>query len=131
MSEDVLTGSSLGLFFSFFSYRQYYPKLHSPLCHEAHGARIALDYQVPDMERGTAIPYEETSHGDDRMPVPRDPDSGFLGSQHASPSNVTLLPPRRSSIDQHSTGSYEMADISLDSQTQKPRQLAGQVGNAY
>ncbi|OSC99100.1 acid phosphatase/Vanadium-dependent haloperoxidase [Trametes coccinea BRFM310] len=37
--QDVLAGSLLGLATAYFSYRQYYPPLHSQLCHEPYPPR--------------------------------------------------------------------------------------------
>jgi len=38
--QDVLVGSLVGTLFSFFSYRQYYPDLSSPLSHRPYSPRI-------------------------------------------------------------------------------------------
>lgn len=38
--HDVLIGSLVGTFFGFFSYRQYYPDLSSPLSHRPYSPRI-------------------------------------------------------------------------------------------
>ncbi|TDL24807.1 PAP2-domain-containing protein [Rickenella mellea] len=41
--HDVLVGSFVGLLFSFFAYRQYYPPLSSPLSHHPFAPRIPRD----------------------------------------------------------------------------------------
>lgn len=38
--HDVLVGSAVGLIFSYFSYRQYFPSLASPLSHRPYSPRI-------------------------------------------------------------------------------------------
>lgn len=38
--HDVLLGSAVGTLFAYFSYRQYYPTLESPLSHCPHSPRI-------------------------------------------------------------------------------------------
>jgi diacylglycerol diphosphate phosphatase / phosphatidate phosphatase len=56
--HDVLVGSLLGLVFSFFSYRQYYPSLGDPLSHRPYSPRIKreLEETLPFHHR------HETSH---------------------------------------------------------------------
>ncbi|CAE7140126.1 unnamed protein product [Rhizoctonia solani] len=41
--QDVLVGSSVGLVFAYFAYRQYYPTLESPLSHKPYSPRIPRD----------------------------------------------------------------------------------------
>lgn len=36
---DVTCGSILGMAIAYFSYRRYYPRLHSPKCHEPYPSR--------------------------------------------------------------------------------------------
>ncbi|CAE6424835.1 unnamed protein product [Rhizoctonia solani] len=38
--QDVLVGSTVGLIFAYFAYRQYYPSLESPLSHKPYSPRI-------------------------------------------------------------------------------------------
>ncbi|KAG8696543.1 hypothetical protein FRC11_000659 [Ceratobasidium sp. 423] len=41
--QDVLVGSIVGLVFSYFAYRQYYPTLESPFSHKPYSPRIPRD----------------------------------------------------------------------------------------
>ncbi|CAE6424138.1 unnamed protein product [Rhizoctonia solani] len=62
--QDVLVGSAVGLIFAYFSYRQYYPTLESPLSHKPYSPRIPRDGD----HRDSALPLarsddEHTSGG--------------------------------------------------------------------
>ncbi|KAF8740515.1 Acid phosphatase-like protein, partial [Rhizoctonia solani] len=51
--QDVLVGSAVGLLFSYFAYRQYYPTLESPFSHKPYSPRIPKD----DAYRDAALPF--------------------------------------------------------------------------
>jgi diacylglycerol diphosphate phosphatase/phosphatidate phosphatase len=69
---DVTCGSILGMGITYFSYRRYYPRLHSPKCDEPFpsressfndakiktdeetGLRAERDYELTDSDDGTA-----------------------------------------------------------------------------
>jgi diacylglycerol diphosphate phosphatase/phosphatidate phosphatase len=64
--HDVLVGSLLGLIFSFFSYRQYFPSLGDPLAHRPYSPRIKreLEQTLPfhhghDRTAESAVDHEE------------------------------------------------------------------------
>ncbi|QRW25188.1 phosphatidate phosphatase PPAPDC1A [Rhizoctonia solani] len=51
--QDVLVGSAVGLLFSYFAYRQYYPTLESPFSHKPYSPRIPKD----DAYRDAVLPF--------------------------------------------------------------------------
>ncbi|KIM62072.1 hypothetical protein SCLCIDRAFT_15917 [Scleroderma citrinum Foug A] len=58
--QDVVAGSLLGTVVAYFSYRQYYPSLTSPMSHRPYSPRVPRDEQV--------LPTV-ASHGEARYPV--------------------------------------------------------------
>ncbi|CCO35529.1 putative diacylglycerol pyrophosphate phosphatase 1 Short=DGPP phosphatase [Rhizoctonia solani AG-1 IB] len=51
--QDVLVGSTVGLIFSYFAYRQYYPTLESPFSHKPYSPRIPRE----DAYRDSTLPF--------------------------------------------------------------------------
>ncbi|KAH7329802.1 phosphatidic acid phosphatase type 2/haloperoxidase [Rhizoctonia solani] len=51
--QDVLVGSTVGLIFSYFAYRQYYPTLESPYSHKPYSPRIPKE----DAYRDSTLPF--------------------------------------------------------------------------
>ncbi|RKP08942.1 phosphatidic acid phosphatase type 2/haloperoxidase [Thamnocephalis sphaerospora] len=63
--QDVLTGAGVGLFMAFFSYRQYFPSLSSPVCHRPFSPRIPSETLLEDIEREDSMePRNESGKGD-------------------------------------------------------------------
>jgi len=56
--QDVLAGSALGLTLSYLSYRQYYPPLHSPDCHEPYPPRTQIEPVILPIHRGNTSNVE-------------------------------------------------------------------------
>jgi len=57
--HDIVVGSAMGLLFSYFSYRQYYPSLGSPLSHRPYASRI-------ESEEESGLPMHNDPHSDDQ-----------------------------------------------------------------
>jgi diacylglycerol diphosphate phosphatase/phosphatidate phosphatase len=65
--HDVLVGSLIGTLFSFFSYRQYFPDLSSPLSHRPYSPRIKR-------EEADVLPtYNTTTDNNNTGQNPTDP----------------------------------------------------------
>ncbi|KAF8608032.1 PAP2-domain-containing protein [Ceratobasidium sp. AG-I] len=66
--QDVLVGSIVGLTFSYFSYRQYYPTLESPFSHKPYSPRIARDdtYRDSMLPLASGVPQEDYDYNHNR-----------------------------------------------------------------
>lgn len=64
--HDIVVGSLVGLLLSYFSYRQYFPSLASPLSHRPYSPRIEREE-----ESGPGLPI----HSDPRTQYPNDVNS--------------------------------------------------------
>ncbi|KAF9533449.1 phosphatidic acid phosphatase type 2/haloperoxidase [Crepidotus variabilis] len=75
--QDILVGSLVGTLFSYFSYRQYYPSLESPVSHRPYSPRIKREEEATNsggilpthhqqypqhQQSGYANPYGSTTH---------------------------------------------------------------------
>jgi diacylglycerol diphosphate phosphatase / phosphatidate phosphatase len=76
--QDVLVGSMLGVLMAYFSYRQYYPSLSSPLSHRPYSPRIK-----PETDQGNTG-YD--GRDGDRTALP-------IHNQDLAPANRTARPP--------------------------------------
>jgi diacylglycerol diphosphate phosphatase/phosphatidate phosphatase len=56
--HDIVVGSAVGLLLSYFSYRQYYPSLGSPLSHRPYAPRI-------ESEEESGLPMHNDPHSND------------------------------------------------------------------
>ncbi|KIM31039.1 hypothetical protein M408DRAFT_327933 [Serendipita vermifera MAFF 305830] len=134
---DVMTGSTLGLVFAFFAYRQYYPSLSSTLSHRPYSPRIPslkVTGPVVDVERGRTSPASDLSTDHETLGAPAPgKDSSRTPYHHASPSTTHLVPPaqpyaQRPSMQQnHGKDSFEMDTTSIDGTVHRPRQDLEQV----
>lgn len=59
--QDILVGSIVGLVFSYFAYRQYYPTLESPFSHKPYAPRIAKE----EGYRESVLPFAPGAAQDD------------------------------------------------------------------
>lgn len=139
--QDVLTGSTVGIIFAFFSYRQYYPRLSSPLSHRPYSPRIPSERKLMrqvsmpiDEEQGVpssdeagrdASNQNARPHHHPSVPHPR-----VERSHSRNTSTIGLIPP--SEIARPSTAhspeeSYEMEEQSIDETVRRPRQDLDQV----
>lgn len=76
--QDVLVGSVVGLVFSYFAYRQYYPTLESPFSHKPYSPRIPRDEY-----RDSALPFavpQASEEEDYNGVVYRRQQSGYSGT---------------------------------------------------
>ena len=122
-----MTGSTIGIVFAFFSYRQYYPSLASALSHRPYSPRIPSLKTVPapivDIEQGNVTNSDDSeddvrSHGASR-PInkpfsPGRPSTTYLAPSPQSPSRPSFHPGDRES--------YEMDATSVDGTVKRPRQ---------
>ncbi|KZV80136.1 PAP2-domain-containing protein [Exidia glandulosa HHB12029] len=83
-ATDVLSGSILGLVVSYFSYRQYYPPLDSPVSHKCYSPKrhsMMLEHNVPNgpaapdpSNSGDSTPAQQYRDGDEEagngQPIP-------------------------------------------------------------
>ncbi|KIM49414.1 hypothetical protein M413DRAFT_438592 [Hebeloma cylindrosporum] len=86
--QDVLVGSLIGTLFSFFSYRQYYPDLSSPLSHRPYSPRIKRE----DPE---VLPMYQNNNNNDN--------GNFVGQRPTDPSSTAYRPNTY-----HSDEAYEL-----------------------
>ncbi|RPD66191.1 acid phosphatase/Vanadium-dependent haloperoxidase [Lentinus tigrinus ALCF2SS1-7] len=102
--HDVLTGSILGIVVAYFSYRQYYPPLTSPISHRPYPMRLKRGGQeLPTHNREpSAVPVMgNTSFDNDGMrprPTSRYSDRLSMGDEEMG-MEPTLHPPSSSNVD--------------------------------
>ncbi|PVG02718.1 acid phosphatase/Vanadium-dependent haloperoxidase [Serendipita vermifera] len=130
--QDVLTGSTLGLIFSFFAYRQYYPSLSSALSHRPYSPRIPSEkgHPVPlDEEHGHGRGQSFDSSGDasantlhsGRATPEDDRRYAPVVNSHLAPPPQIILPGKHHQRDNDGE-SYEMETTSIDGTVKRPRQ---------
>jgi diacylglycerol diphosphate phosphatase / phosphatidate phosphatase len=67
--HDILVGSLVGLLLSYFSYRQYFPSLASPLSHRPYSPRIESED-----ESGHGLPTHNSPQHPSGLSTPEDRD---------------------------------------------------------
>ncbi|KAG8820251.1 hypothetical protein FRC19_009017 [Serendipita sp. 401] len=142
--QDILTGSTIGIIFAFFAYRQYYPALSSALSHRPYSPRIPSERRLRreqvqrDLEGGRVATHDDSSqddltnrNGHHHIPVPHP------RVEQTRQQNVQshLTPPegsntRRENSRSSDVESYEMETtsmMSVDGTVKRPRQDLEQV----
>jgi len=104
--HDVLVGSLLGTFVSYFTYRQYYPSLSSELSHRPYSPRVKREDILPLHHHQASV-----DHHDDTYPQP--PPQGYHSpfSQVPAPLAHQSLPHDRPSEDYELEGTVKRPDV--------------------
>ncbi|RDB24140.1 Phospholipid phosphatase 5 [Hypsizygus marmoreus] len=123
--HDVLVGSLLGTFISYFTYRQYYPSLSSELSHRPYSPRVKREetnvLPLHQQRPSSSLSHEEIPQTVSYPPAPAQSHqldgNGYLHPQdgYHNPFGANSPPPLRPSQDDYELeGTVERPNISLE-----------------
>lgn len=118
--HDIVVGSALGIFMSFFAYRQYYPPLTSEVSHRPYSPRIKDDSDLSENSEGPILPTTY-AQGQSSGYNPASYNGG--GYQSNNRYNHTPSPPPNNPFGAEGRkhgGNYDHAKLGVDGTVQRP-----------